>query len=1159
MNEDTQLEEICISLNGMNTNMGGLLRHAGELGYAEDIRPVIGSCPDEFASLRKSVDRLLVTKEAQAESKSLAQKFQDEAQSHLKQLEVNRQASEALRNEHASLRTQMQQESNDHSKALDAIFHSLNCSAQETKRCISSLEPALSEVGTQRTQRILQLISDTVELTPVPVQSDSPPSESLSASLPASLQHFISFFTVLGKTVTETYWLAIECEKELVESQQEKISLHSSLDELKMDHAVMASEKAGLESSFQVLSQEKVDLGASLGSLEKDKANMVEDKARLESSLHALSQEKANMASERIRLEVSLKRLKEERRAAIAESTKLRDSLASLEGKNANLTALKSALEASAAVLAKEKATLISKQVKLEHSLSSWQERKQAEIDLAIRERAQTQQTLDNLCEQHDRLGDSESSLRRDSDQLEKRYEAAVASHNQTRSDLEQRLNGETDAHAMTKADLGANLTRAEHALQTALSQHHQALHLQRKQRDRTILNLRNNLTVSQSTSAMLQRRVRSLRHESHTLERAQRALERDYGTLQREHSILQNTHANLKSVNHTLEDQANEALRDYKEANDALQKSNDRREVLQAELGQCTQQLQSTRDDHDALSSRLEDVVAERNDLDGNITLLLDRVGDQKAEALVLKFQHQCELEQPNEAFERRLASEKEALAEEILAKHGALLDAETQDFVFMIEPIVNMFAQEVRSVMLADKDQEVRQTTGDLLQTLAEGESHIRARIKERYRRIAQQVVKDSIGVVREQHERSTESLRQQLDDAKSEITRLRNPTLFGILVSPRQAFSLQYSQIRTFFKLDPVAPEQHPLAQTLHMAQVRSLHEQEPAVAEPATQQMFSSQASTAFSPQSHPHPAGLAEIGHGDSERADRDILDQGSKRAREESQELGTGDSDYQSPYVGSPGPKRQKLGHQHAPSVIVVESPEHVDANIADVQLDLSFNEMQASDQHDTPASSQEVATLHGEQLLDDHGVARQQPPSQPPRQFASSGSTLWPKGLRLRTLCFLAWDVTEADEQAFQLCCNAIFSEGRSFEDVQKFIDRYCVGPLDAPPPNPPGCLVARFNGKPGGAGNKLMTSRSCKWCQGQKLCLWARFADGVATGFGPRVGRKILDGREHDADAQPRTVEINGQDARWIVKERKSSKEEDNDAPFAAGSLVI
>ena len=131
----------------------------------------------------------------------------------------------------------------------------------------------------------------------------------------------------------------------------------------------------------------------------------------------------------------------------------------------------------------------------------------------------------------------------------------------------------------------------------------------------------------------------------------------------------------------------------------------------------------------------------------------------------------------------------------------------------------------------------------------------------------------------------------------------------------------------------------------------------------------------------------------------------------------------------------------------------------------------------------------------------------------------------------KLRDMCYLAWDVTEDEEETFQGFCEAIFGHGRTFQSVQMAIDKFCHGPFDKPAEDPPGYLMAKMNGKPAGAGNAHMTSKTCKWCQGRRMCVWARFATGVASGYGQRVRGVVPKGqRDHDSTTQPQTVDVNG-----------------------------
>ena len=116
------------------------------------------------------------------------------------------------------------------------------------------------------------------------------------------------------------------------------------------------------------------------------------------------------------------------------------------------------------------------------------------------------------------------------------------------------------------------------------------------------------------------------------------------------------------------------------------------------------------------------------------------------------------------------------------------------------------------------------------------------------------------------------------------------------------------------------------------------------------------------------------------------------------------------------------------------------------------------------------------------------------------------------------------------------------------SFEDVVAAIDHHVVGRFDRAPPEPRPCLMAHGMGQSCGRGGSRMTRASCPYCKRkphERICCWARYVDGVGSGYPARVHGKIS-GSSKDwnktVKAEPLTIENNGRSVRWQLIRRKA-----------------
>jgi len=133
-------------------------------------------------------------------------------------------------------------------------------------------------------------------------------------------------------------------------------------------------------------------------------------------------------------------------------------------------------------------------------------------------------------------------------------------------------------------------------------------------------------------------------------------------------------------------------------------------------------------------------------------------------------------------------------------------------------------------------------------------------------------------------------------------------------------------------------------------------------------------------------------------------------------------------------------------------------------------------------------------------------------------------------------------WDITLDEETKLREQLSSLFSRGRSIDKVKEAIDKHVVGSFREYrlPPRP--CLLANLTGENGGKGG-TMTSGSCPYCKNKshRVCVWADYAPGVASGFGERNEAGVITDQTWDPNPNPATVNVDGQQVRWYLKKRR------------------
>lgn len=102
--------------------------------------------------------------------------------------------------------------------------------------------------------------------------------------------------------------------------------------------------------------------------------------------------------------------------------------------------------------------------------------------------------------------------------------------------------------------------------------------------------------------------------------------------------------------------------------------------------------------------------------------------------------------------------------------------------------------------------------------------------------------------------------------------------------------------------------------------------------------------------------------------------------------------------------------------------------------------------------------------------------------------------------------------------------------------------MDLHVVGNLNREPATPRPCLFAQVSKQPAGEGGPDMKASTCPYCKtnSQRICYYMTYAPGVASAYGQRQNGKIKDSAWRK-DAEPQTVQIDGQEIRFFIFKRQ------------------
>ncbi|KAJ4519153.1 hypothetical protein HRR75_002831 [Exophiala dermatitidis] len=165
-------------------------------------------------------------------------------------------------------------------------------------------------------------------------------------------------------------------------------------------------------------------------------------------------------------------------------------------------------------------------------------------------------------------------------------------------------------------------------------------------------------------------------------------------------------------------------------------------------------------------------------------------------------------------------------------------------------------------------------------------------------------------------------------------------------------------------------------------------------------------------------------------------------------------------------------------------------------------------------------------------------------------------------KARQLRSMFYVAWDATPEEEASILSSMAQLFKNGQDLAMAIQNIDKYCIDDLSGLTfSDPPRCLFARLRKVKAGPGGPAMIREDCDYCAGtDRLCVWARYAPGVGTGYGSKVNGTIpKNGRRYNPDAQPRTVDLGGHQVRWVMKKRKEHPDDPADPLRVVGSVTV
>ena len=143
-------------------------------------------------------------------------------------------------------------------------------------------------------------------------------------------------------------------------------------------------------------------------------------------------------------------------------------------------------------------------------------------------------------------------------------------------------------------------------------------------------------------------------------------------------------------------------------------------------------------------------------------------------------------------------------------------------------------------------------------------------------------------------------------------------------------------------------------------------------------------------------------------------------------------------------------------------------------------------------------------------------------------------------KAEQLLSMFYVAWGMIPDEKESILSTFNIFFGRGRMLGKVVEAIDYYCR-PNRRDGTWPPGCLAARVLNHAGGKGESMAWD-NCPFCQKKrlvtKICLFAKSAPG-------------LNGAK--------TVSIDGQDVRWILKKRRATAADPVEVEWRVGGLTL
>lgn len=187
--------------------------------------------------------------------------------------------------------------------------------------------------------------------------------------------------------------------------------------------------------------------------------------------------------------------------------------------------------------------------------------------------------------------------------------------------------------------------------------------------------------------------------------------------------------------------------------------------------------------------------------------------------------------------------------------------------------------------------------------------------------------------------------------------------------------------------------------------------------------------------------------------------------------------------------------------------------------------------------------------------------------PTEVPRTTADP-TNVWQSVDQLLSMLAIGWNVTDQEHRCIRNTLFQIFSTGAAVEKVVAALDKHAFGPVNKVAQYPPPCIWAALFGSHASAGGKTMTQQSCKFCSSRNgfICGFAKHLPGIASGFGTRGSNGTVPkgtGRKYDANAQPRTIsvdgQVNGRAFRWVLKKRKAKRTDPDDTDFQLGNLTV